>query len=102
MAAARSLGWDPVQITIIDRRNHFLFQPLLYQVATTALSPADIAAPIRQIVKNQLNTQVILGEALSIDSVRKRVVLYNREIPYDYLIVATGATHSLLWPGRMG
>ena len=94
MAAARSLGWDPVQVTIIDRRNHFLFQPLLYQVATAALSPADIAAPIRQIVKSQLNTQVILGEALSVDYVHNRVVLYNREVPYDYLIVATGATHS--------
>ena len=94
MAAARILGREPVQLTIIDRRNHFLFQPLLYQVATAALSPADIASPIRHIVRNHPNTKVILGEVLSIDSARKRVLLRDSEVEYDYLIVATGTTHS--------
>ena len=94
LAAARILGREPVQLTIIDRRNHFLFQPLLYQVATAALSPADIASPIRHIVRNHPNTKVVLGEVLSIDSARKRVRLRDSEVEYDYLIVATGATHS--------
>jgi NADH dehydrogenase len=94
VAAARILGREPVQLTIVDRRNHFLFQPLLYQVATAALSPADIATPIRHIVRSQRNTKVILAEALSIDPARKRVVLRDGEVAYDYLIVATGATHS--------
>jgi NADH dehydrogenase len=94
LKAAQILGGEPVQLTIVDWRNHFLFQPLLYQVATAALSPADIATPIRQIVRNHPNTKVILGEALSIDPRRKSVVLRDREIAYDYLIVATGATHS--------
>jgi hypothetical protein len=92
--AAQILGGEPVRLTIVDRRNHFLFQPLLYQVATAALSPADIATPIRHIVRNHPNAQVILSEALSIDPLRKSVVLRDGEIGYDYLIVATGATHS--------
>ncbi|MBV8358557.1 MAG: cytochrome d ubiquinol oxidase subunit II [Deltaproteobacteria bacterium] len=94
IAAARILGREPVQLTIVDRRNHFLFQPLLYQVATAALSPADIASPIRHSVRNHPNTKVVLGEVLSIDSARKRVLLRDGEVEYDYLIVATGATHS--------
>ena len=92
--AAQILAGEPVQLTIIDRRNHFLFQPLLYQVATAALSPADIATPIRHIVRNHPNTKVILDEALSIDPSRKSVVLREGEVAYDYLILATGATHS--------
>jgi NADH dehydrogenase len=92
------LGGEPVQLTIVDRRNHFLFQPLLYQVATAALSSADIATPIRHIVRNHPNTKVILGEALSIDPSRKSVVLRDGEVAYDYLIVVTGATHSLFQP----
>ncbi|MBV8453279.1 MAG: cytochrome d ubiquinol oxidase subunit II [Deltaproteobacteria bacterium] len=94
LAAAKILGREPVQLTIIDCRNHFLFQPLLYQVATAALSPADIASPIRHIVRNHPNTKVVLGEVLSIESSRKRVLLRDSEVEYDYLIVATGATHS--------
>jgi NADH:ubiquinone reductase (H+-translocating) len=94
VAAAKALGGQPVRLTIIDKRNHFLFQPLLYQVATAALSPADIATPIRHIVRHQRNTRVILDEALSIDSARKVVALSECEIAYDYLIVASGANHS--------
>jgi NADH dehydrogenase len=94
LAAARILGREPVQLTIVDRRNHFLFQPLLYQVATAALSPADIASPIRHTVRNHPNTKVVLSEVLSIDPAQKRVVLGDGEVEYDHLIVATGATHS--------
>lgn len=91
---AKSLGRAPVQVTVVDRRNHHLFQPLLYQVATASLSPADIAAPIRGILSRQRNTEVILAEAVRIDVDRKIVVLADGELTYDRLIVATGATHS--------
>ena len=94
LTAARSLGHAPVRVTLIDRRNHHLFQPLLYQVATAALNPADIAYPIRAAVARQRNTRVLLAEACSIDVVNKRVMLDAGELAYDYLIVATGATHS--------
>jgi NADH dehydrogenase len=94
IAAARALKRAPVRLTLIDRRNHHLFQPLLYQVATAALNPADIASPIRRILRRQRNARVILGEAVSIDPQRKIVQLADGEIAYDYLIVATGATHS--------
>jgi NADH dehydrogenase len=83
-----------VRLTVIDRRNHHLFQPLLYQVATAALNPADIASPIRRILRRQRNASVILGEAASIDTRLKIVQLLDGEVAYDYLIVATGATHS--------
>ncbi len=92
--AAKALKRAPVRVTLADRRNHHLFQPLLYQVATAALNPADIASPIRSILRDQKNTTVILAEAASIDVPGKRVVLTDGELPYDYLIVATGATHS--------
>src|SRR5437667_7767599 len=91
---ARALKHAPAQITIIDRRNFHLFQPLLYQVATAALNPSDIAYPIRSVVARQENTNVILGEATAIDVDRKIVKLTDSEVAYDYLIVATGATHS--------
>ncbi|MGA8791495.1 NAD(P)/FAD-dependent oxidoreductase, partial [Candidatus Binatus sp.] len=96
IAAARALKRAPVRLTIVDRRNHHLFQPLLYQVATAALNPSDIASPIRRIVRRQRNAYVILGEATSIDTRRKIVRLADNEseVAYDYLIVATGATHS--------
>ena len=96
IAAARALKRAPVRLTIVDRRNHHLFQPLLYQVATAALNPSDIASPIRRIVRRQRNAYVILGEATSIDTRRKMVRLADNEseVAYDYLIVATGATHS--------
>lgn len=96
ISAARALKRAPVRLTIVDRRNHHLFQPLLYQVATAALNPSDIASPIRRIVRRQRNAYVILGEATSIDTRRKIVRLADNEseVAYDYLIVATGATHS--------
>lgn len=92
--AARGLKHAPVDVTLIDRRNFHLFQPLLYQVATGALSPANIAAPLRAILKRQKNTTVLLGEVSTIDTERKRVHLADGEIPYDTLILATGAGHN--------
>ncbi len=92
--AARHLKRSDIAVTLVDRHNYHLFQPLLYQVATAALNPADIAAPIRSILRHQKNVDVILGEAQSIDVNQKRVGLADGELAYDYLIVATGATHS--------
>jgi NADH dehydrogenase len=92
--AARALKRAPVKLTVLDRRNHHLFQPLLYQVATAALSPGDIASPIRWILRRQSNVEVLLAEAKSVDVDRRRVVLTDGEVEYDYLIVATGATHA--------
>jgi len=94
LAAARALGRAPVRVTVVDRRNHHVFQPLLYQVATAGLSAPNIAAPIRRILRGLANTSVVLGEAVRIDAASKRVVLDRGEIPYDYLVVATGAAHS--------
>jgi NADH dehydrogenase len=94
LAAARRLAKAPVRVTLLDRRNHHVFQPLLYQVATAALNPSDIAYPIRAIVKDQANVRVLLAEATAIDAAGKRVILDDGELGYDYLIVATGATHS--------
>jgi NADH:ubiquinone reductase (H+-translocating) len=94
LAAAQALADSPVRITLIDRRNHHLFQPLLYQVATAALNASDIARPIRRILRHQANCEVILGEVESIDRLTRKVVLDEGEIAYDYLIVASGATHS--------
>ena len=92
--AARALGGAPVGVTLVDRRNHHLFQPLLYQVATAALNPADIAAPIRSILRGQRNMNVLLAEATAVDAPAKRVILADGELSYDALILATGATHS--------
>jgi NADH dehydrogenase len=94
IAAARSLKRESIRLTMVDRRNHHLFQPLLYQVATAALNPSDIASPIRRILRRQRNASVILGEASSIDTRRKIVQLLDGEVAYDFLIVASGATHS--------
>jgi NADH:ubiquinone reductase (H+-translocating) len=94
LQAAKALRKAPVAITLIDRRNHHLFQPLLYQVATAGLSPGDIASPIRYILRRQRNVQVLLADALAIEPARKVVRLNIGELPYDYLIVATGATHA--------
>ncbi len=95
ITAARALNGMPVRITMIDKTNHHLFQPLLYQVATAGLSPADIAAPIRHIVRKQKNTKVLMAEVTGIDTVAKTVqVADHQPIPYDYLIMATGARHS--------
>lgn len=90
LRAARALKGAPVEIIIIDRHNYHVFQPLLYQVATAGLSPADIAAPIRGVVGSQPNTRVLLGQAESIDRENKRVMLAEGSVDYDYLIVATG------------
>lgn len=93
--AAKQLGDRPgIRVTVIDRRNHHLFQPLLYQVAMAGISPADIAVPIRSIVSEFENIEVILAPVLSIDRQNKKVVCDYREISYDYLILACGATHS--------
>jgi len=92
--AARALRREPVEVVLIDRRNHHLFQPLLYQVATAALNPSDIAQPIRKILRTQRNAGVALAEARAIDPARKVVTLADGELPFDFLIVATGATHS--------
>ncbi len=92
--AARALRRAPVDITLIDRRNHHIFQPLLYQVATAALNASDIAAPIRRIFRRHPNVTVLLAEARSIDLDAREVILSDRRVAYDYLVVATGATHS--------
>jgi NADH dehydrogenase len=94
LAAARALRKAPVRVTLIDRRNHHVFQPLLYQVATAALNPSDIAHPIRGALRRQKNARVLLADAKSIDTAGRRVILDGGELAYDYLIVATGATHS--------
>jgi len=94
LQAARALRHAPVEVTVIDRSNHHLFQPLLYQVATADLSPADISAPIRSILKRQKNTSVMLAEVTGVDVQQQRVLMHERSLPYDYLIIATGAHHS--------
>ena len=94
LEAAKKLGKERVRVTVIDRTNHHLFQPLLYEVATAALSPADIAAPIRGILSDFSNTEVILAEVKSVNVAAKTVDIGDREIAYDYLILATGARHS--------
>src|SRR5438552_1699345 len=91
LEAARALRKAPVQVTVIDRSNHHLFQPLLYQVATAGLSPADIAAPIRNILRYQRNAEVIMGEVIGVDTEAKCVQMQDRTQVYDYLILATGA-----------
>jgi len=92
--AARALRRAPLRLTLVDRRNHHLFQPLLYQVATAALNPSDIAVPIRRVLRRQENATVLLGEATAVDVAGRRVVLADGEVPYDYLVIATGASHS--------
>src|SRR5712664_3402499 len=104
LEAARVLAGAPVRVTLIDRHNYHLFQPLLYQVATASLSPGDIASPIRWVLRHQENVQVLLADARAIDVAARRVVTdpgpAGRHatgldtISYDYLIVATGATHA--------
>ncbi|MCW0424558.1 NAD(P)/FAD-dependent oxidoreductase [Xanthomonas sacchari] len=93
--ATRALARTPLRITLIDRRNHHLFQPLLYQVATAGLSAPDIAAPLRQILRHQDNVEVRLGEVVDIDKQARQVRLADGQaLAYDYLLVATGATHA--------
>src|SRR6266850_1111637 len=94
--AAKALGGDDrIAVTVVDRRNHFLFTPLLYQVATGAVAPGDIAQPLRSIVRGNPNTTVLLGEAVGLDPVEREVELSDGgPIAYDTLVVATGARHS--------
>ncbi len=93
--AARALADAPLRITLLDRGNHHLFQPLLYQVATAGLSAPDIAAPLRHILRRQRNVTVLMGEAVDVDPAQQRVLLQDRDsIGYDYLLLATGATHA--------
>jgi NADH dehydrogenase len=90
---AKALGRAPVSVAVVDRRNFHLFQPLLYQVATGGLSPGEIASPLRVVLRGNRNTEVLLGEAIDLDVASRRVILRDGAIPYDTLIVATGATH---------
>jgi NADH:ubiquinone reductase (H+-translocating) len=94
IACARALRHTPVQVTLIDRHNYHLFQPLLYQVATAVLSPGDIAVSIRSMFRDQFNTRVLLGNVTDIEVRQEQIILDDVTVPYDYLVVATGATHS--------
>src|SRR5215467_935918 len=99
LAAAKALRKTPAKVILIDRTNHHLFQPLLYQVATSVLTPGQIATPIRSILRNQKNTTVIMGEVTGVDKDQKCVIVsdadrQNTPIAYDYLVLATGASHS--------
>ncbi|MBA2622783.1 MAG: NAD(P)/FAD-dependent oxidoreductase [Chthoniobacterales bacterium] len=94
LEAAKALGNKPVRLTVIDRTNHHLFQPLLYEIATAALSPADIAAPIRGILGKFPNIDVMLAEVTGIDVAKKTLTAGEQELSYDYLILATGSRHS--------
>lgn len=91
---AKSLKYTSYDITIIDRYNHHLFQPLLYQVATAALAPADIAIPLREIFRKQRNVKIFLGEVKTVDKENRKVILNNQEIEFDYLAICTGSRHS--------
>jgi NADH dehydrogenase/putative oxidoreductase len=94
IACATKLSRARVSVTLIDRHNYHLFQPLLYQVATAGLSPGDIAAPVRGLFRDHFNVRVLLGEVVGIDARERRVLLDDQKIPYDYLVLATGAAHS--------
>ncbi|MGB5897182.1 MAG: FAD-dependent oxidoreductase, partial [Geitlerinemataceae cyanobacterium] len=92
--AAQNLGRAPVQVTLVDKRNFHLFQPLLYQVATGSLSPADISTPLRLVLRNNTNTQVLMDEAIDLDPMAQTLTLREgRQLEYDSLIVATGVSH---------
>ena len=94
LAAAKALSRAPAEITLIDQRNHHVFQPLLYQVATASLSPADISSPIRTILRGQKNCQILMAQVTGVDVQQRRLLLAGGYLPYDYLILAAGATHS--------
>lgn len=94
LSAAHALGGANAEVTVIDRRNYHLFQPLLYQVATAGLSPAQIASPIRAILRRAANVRVVLGRVSSVDKQRRVVKVDSREIEYDYLVLATGSRHA--------
>lgn len=94
LSCAHALRRAPVQITLIDRQNYHLFQPLLYQVATAELSPGDIATPIRGLLRYQFNAQVLLGQVSGVDKARRAVLMGEKRVPYDFLVLATGARHN--------
>src|SRR5687767_283833 len=95
LTAARELERAPVDVTVVDRRNFHLFQPLLYQVATAGLNPSDIAWPIRSVLRDQANARVLLGEVTGVDAAAREVILDDgRRLTYDWLVLATGATHT--------
>jgi NADH dehydrogenase len=94
LAAIKALRRAPASVTVVDRQNYHLFQPLLYQVATAALNPSDICSPIRRIIRRQRNAEVILADVTGFELERKCVLLADGEVPYDSLILASGATHS--------
>jgi NADH dehydrogenase len=94
LAVARALSHVDVEVTLVDRQNHHLFQPLLYQVATAGLSPAEIAWPVRHLMRRQANARALMGEVTAVDTARKLVLLRERPIAYDFLVLATGATHA--------
>jgi NADH dehydrogenase/putative oxidoreductase len=94
IACAARLAREPVQVTLVDRNNYHLFQPLLYQVATAALSPGDIATPIRSLFRDHPNVRVLLGEVTGVDADSREVCLGETRLAYDYLVIATGAAHS--------
>jgi NADH dehydrogenase len=93
LTAAKRLAKTPLDVTIVDQHNYHLFQPLLYQVATASLSPADIASPIRGILRDVDNVKVILAKVSGVDVARREVLAEGRRIPFDHLIIATGAEH---------
>jgi NADH dehydrogenase len=99
LSAAKALAGSAFDVTVIDRHNYHLFQPLLYQVATAGLSPADIASPIRGILARAPNINVVLGKVSGVDTVRREVIAEGRRIPFDYLILATGAQHAYFGHG---
>src|SRR2546427_12593696 len=92
--AARGLRKAPVSVTVIDRTNHHVFQPLLYQVAAASLSPADISAPIRGVLGKQHNTEVPLAEVTGLDVQGQHVLMHDLSVSYDYLVLTTGARHN--------
>jgi NADH dehydrogenase len=94
LSAAKALAGQPFDVTVIDQHNYHLFQPLLYQVATAGLSPADIASPIRAILAPAQNVNVVLGKVSGVDTQRREVIAEGRRVPFDYLILATGAQHA--------
>jgi NADH dehydrogenase len=94
LTAAKALADAPVEVIVVDQHNYHLFQPLLYQVATAALSPAEIASPIRAILRRQRNATVMLAKVTGVDTARREVVSGDRRIPFDYLVLATGAQHA--------
>jgi NADH dehydrogenase len=100
--AAKALAGAAVRVTLVDRRNHHVFQPLLYQVATAGLSPGDIASPIRWILRRQANIEVVLAEVRSVVPTQRRVVLSDSELTYDYLILAAGSTHAYFGHAEWG